>query len=76
MYIEAPEGWHQFGTHVDEDVMLELSEETGEDGLPLWERVDPGCPYNMCSEREVANHEECLAEGRLMARDYESWSRL
>lgn len=34
----APIGWHQFGTHVDQDVRLEFSEETDEAGMPLWER--------------------------------------
>lgn len=39
MYREAPEGWYQFGTHVDYPGDLEFSEEIDEeDGLPLWER--------------------------------------
>lgn len=38
-YRIPPEGWSDFGAHVDRpDVPLELSSETGEDGLPLWER--------------------------------------
>lgn len=36
-----PIGWFSFGTHVDQPVQLEFSEETGEDGLPLWERPAP-----------------------------------
>lgn len=36
----VPEGWLPFGTHavLDSVPPLEFSEETGEDGLPLWER--------------------------------------
>lgn len=35
-----PNGWAQFGTHANcRDAWLEFSEEVGEDGLPLWERV-------------------------------------
>lgn len=39
--MSAPPGWYAFGTHVDQDVRLEFSEEAGEDGLPLWERPYP-----------------------------------
>lgn len=45
----VPEGWHTFGTHVDRpDVRLEFSDETGEDGLPWWER--PIAPECTCGE--------------------------
>ncbi len=37
----VPDGWHAFGTHIDQDVRLEFSTEEGEDGLPLWERPIP-----------------------------------
>lgn len=38
-YRLTPEGWSGFGSHVDQPgVRLEFSAETGEDGLPLWER--------------------------------------
>jgi hypothetical protein len=41
---DPPSGWYPFGFHAGwdkEDVPaeIEFSEETGEDGLPLWERV-------------------------------------
>lgn len=39
-YEQPPTGWHDFGTHVDQDVPLEFSGE-GDDGLPLWERQIP-----------------------------------
>lgn len=39
IYITPPEGWVDFGTLVDHQGQTECSEETGEDGLPLWERV-------------------------------------
>jgi hypothetical protein len=35
---EPPEGWFTFGTHIDQPIRLEFSTETGEDGIPLWER--------------------------------------
>lgn len=38
VWVEPPEGWFTFGTHVDQPVKLEFSEDTSEDGLPLWER--------------------------------------
>lgn len=42
-YRIPPEGWFGFGTHVDEPGLpLEFSAQTGEDGLPLWERPRPG----------------------------------
>lgn len=34
----VPEGWLPFGSLVDYNGPSECSEETGEDGLPLWER--------------------------------------
>lgn len=35
-----PDGWSQFGTHANcKSAWLQFSEEVGEDGLPLWERV-------------------------------------
>jgi len=34
----VPEGWLAFGSLIDYDGLSECSEETGEDGLPLWER--------------------------------------
>lgn len=38
-FVEPPPGWFTFGTHLDfPDVPLQFSKETGEDGLPLWER--------------------------------------
>jgi hypothetical protein len=38
-YREPPPGWYSFGTHVDDhSVVLEFSEDVGEDGLPFWER--------------------------------------
>lgn len=33
-----PPGWFAFGWHVDRPGPLEFSPESGEDGLPLWER--------------------------------------
>lgn len=36
-----PEGWYPFGWHVADRVLLEFSEQIGEDGLPLWERPIP-----------------------------------
>jgi hypothetical protein len=38
---EPPGGWFHFGSHVDWEGQLELSEEVGEDGLPQWERPLP-----------------------------------
>jgi hypothetical protein len=38
---EPPEGWFAFGTHVDQEIRLEFSDEAGEDGLPRWERPYP-----------------------------------
>jgi len=44
-YRDPPEGWFSFGWHVDQpDLCLEFSSETGEDGLPLWERPAPEDP--------------------------------
>ena len=38
--LTPPDGWAQFGTHANcKNAFVEFSEETGEDGLPLWERV-------------------------------------
>jgi hypothetical protein len=37
-YVEPPEGWFIFGTHVDTPGPLEFSEELDEGGLPRWER--------------------------------------
>lgn len=39
-----PPGWFAFGHHAEADPMpvIEFSEVTGEDGLPLWERRAPG----------------------------------
>lgn len=41
-YRPPPEGWHTFGTHapLSPVPLLTFSDETGEDGLPLWERHD------------------------------------
>lgn len=44
-YMPPSEGWVDFGTHADARACLtastlEWSDETGEDGLPLWERHD------------------------------------
>lgn len=38
---EPPPGWLPFGSLIDYDGPAECSEETGEDGLPLWERPIP-----------------------------------
>lgn len=38
---EPPQGWYTFGTHVQDDVLIEFSAEVGEDLLPLWERPLP-----------------------------------
>jgi hypothetical protein len=37
----VPEGWLPFGSLIDYDGPAECSDETGEDGLPLWERPIP-----------------------------------
>ena len=39
-WVQPPNGWYAFGTHAgwDEVPPLEFSDETGEDGLPLFER--------------------------------------
>lgn len=37
-YREPPPGWSTFGTHVDSPFVMIFSEETGPDGLPLWEQ--------------------------------------
>jgi hypothetical protein len=37
----VPEGWFPFGSLIDYDGPAECSDETGEDGLPLWERPLP-----------------------------------
>lgn len=42
--IEPPEGWYVFGTHTNgglDGLVMEFSVESGEDGLPLWERLSP-----------------------------------
>lgn len=39
--VIPPAGWFHFGTHVDEPVRLEFSEETDEALMPLWERPIP-----------------------------------
>ena len=40
-----PEGWLPFGSLIDYDGPREFSDETGDDGLPLWERpIPPGGP--------------------------------
>lgn len=33
-----PDGWFEFGSHVEFDGPMEFSTEVGEDGLPRWER--------------------------------------
>ena len=39
IYWLPPAGWSDFGAHIDQpEVRLEFSAETGEDGMPLWER--------------------------------------
>lgn len=38
-YQEPPPGWSSFGSHVDSPFKVIFSEETGEDGLPLWEQA-------------------------------------
>lgn len=39
IYRLPPAGWSDFGAHIDQpEVRLEFSAETGEDGMPLWER--------------------------------------
>lgn len=39
IYRLPPAGWSDFGAHIDQpEVRLEFSVETGEDGMPLWER--------------------------------------
>lgn len=37
-FREPPPGWSTFGSHVDSPFELIFSEETGDDGLPLWEQ--------------------------------------
>lgn len=39
-----PIGWFTFGSLIDYDGPSECSVETGEDGLPLWERPCPPPP--------------------------------
>ena len=39
IYRLPPAGWSDFGAHIGQpEVRLEFSAETGEDGMPLWER--------------------------------------
>jgi hypothetical protein len=48
--------------------------EPAEDETP--DPLEP-CPYDVCSGGpDPSGHRDCLAEGRLHARDYEAWARL
>lgn len=39
IYRLPPAGWSDIGAHIDQpEVRLGFSAETGEDGMPLWER--------------------------------------
>lgn len=40
-YVPPPEGWFDFGTHVDIPGPLEFSSEVDESGVPRWERLYP-----------------------------------
>lgn len=40
-WVEPPDGWFVFGSHVDFGGQMEFSGETTEDGLPKWERPLP-----------------------------------
>jgi hypothetical protein len=42
-FRKPPEGWSTFGSHVDEPVRLEFSEELADDLMPLWERPLVAC---------------------------------
>lgn len=47
IYSEPPEGWFNFGTHVDQKIPLEFSKAIDEaDGLPLYERPLLGSDKN------------------------------
>lgn len=65
---EPPEGWQPYGSRLDHhEVELEFSEETGEDGLPLWERPRQGLtdrpipPGGAVGLRELATISEAWA---------------
>lgn len=57
-YRPPPPGWESFGTHADTPGIVEFSEETGDDGLPLWERL-------LSKEDRLAN--EYVAAGALFS---------
>lgn len=41
---DPPEGWYFFGTHTNgglDGIRLVFSEQVGDDGLPVWERLEP-----------------------------------
>lgn len=40
-YLEPPEGWYPFGTHVDTPSRMEFSQEVDDAGMPIWERPFP-----------------------------------
>lgn len=37
-WVDPPEGWHHFGTHVTGNAAMEFSVAQDDDGLPLYER--------------------------------------
>lgn len=40
-FRKPPPGWFTFGSHLDFTGEMQMSDEVGEDGLPMWERPLP-----------------------------------
>jgi hypothetical protein len=57
-----PEGWLPFGSLIDYDGPAECSDETGEDGLPLWERPVPPDLTTELADRLVVRANELLED--------------
>lgn len=55
VYVAPPTGWFDFGTHAYEDVAVEFSDATAEDGMPLWERPVPPAVHPFIEDTDDAS---------------------